>query len=866
MLRIGIIGFGRRGRALLPLAQSLPAALVTAIGDIDAAARQRAQLEHGLPAFNPDHETWPHEPPDVIVLATPAIGRAELVRRCATPGVQAILAEKPLALTLFEADRMQASCDGAGVQLAVAHHWRFCPAMNRLKSIIAAGRLGAIESVHAVGYGNLFDQGWHLLDATRWLLGGAQVEWAAAHGTSDRDVLSRLSSDARSFAFDPQHPAPVWTSADLQLSGGVRCRLEAGPAIQRTGAVLGDWHERRLTVVGQLGSAECRPGHYLRLGLPHSAEDELTLHPSCLDVASREMLRAVCNAARTGGPPPSPAADARETLAGLLLCGISLRDRAPAVGPVAACEDPFADLRQQPELAIARARPKPDPRAPRFSVLIPLIEERGFARQCLEGWLTQERFADEGYELVLLDAGTVPVLREELRSLLRPHDRIVGEPGSGRSTLYDHGARKARAEFVIFTESHCVPEPECLRELDRYLRMHSIDGACLRSTPVCHDAMANVDARLFESGFREFRREGDWRKVNVHGFALRRESYLRSGGLQHQYHNYAELVLAAALRDAGVRLGYAAAAGVQHHYHASLEEVVELIASFVAGEIQYRREHGSTARIGFSFLDMSAVELESPRVLWECARAEWERLKRGARRLDFSSAIGLAATWSRWWLHGTLGLRCAKWQVAWKHLQCRLWSWHPARLEVAYLGLTRAAVRCAWRFDQCHAAPVATPPDESRCWAIDELPEDWLYGFHPLEPAGDRTFRWSRPAAGIDLPLASGMYEVTLETGKIRPWPESLRWTLAGVPIERANIELQQDCVRLRLTISELRPFGRQTLAWSCQPWDVADLRPLGLPVFTVRYERVEHEQAAEPRVLPFPDAPAHWPRDIHAA
>ena len=850
MLRVGLIGCGRRGAALLPPLLAAPGVKVVGVGDADPAAIERVVRDTGLPCFDTNHSTWTVRP-DVIVIATPPQGRVELVQRFAEPGVRAMLVEKPLALSLWEADRMLDACAAAGIQLSVGQHWRFCPALGRLKELVAAGRLGRIETIHATCFGNLLDQGWHLLDAVRWLLGGPRVEWAGAHGTSDVDALISLAELDTPPQADPHHPAPIWTIAELGLQDDVRLRVEAGPLIQKTGADLGDWHERRLRLVGSLGTAECRPGHYLRFDPIDGERENLQFDPSSLEDATRNMVHAVCSAAQGGSDVSSPAADARQTLEGLVLCGCSLRDGRLASAPLAAHNDPWGDLPRQfsPH---ARRHPAPisDRRAPRYSVLIPLIEDRGFAHQSLAGWLNQEGFATEGYELLLLDDGTRTESADRLRRELRVGDRVVLAEGVNRSELYDAGTQAARGEFVLLTESHCIPDPDCLRELERCLEARDLDGACLRSIPVCYNSLARADAVAFETGFREFRTDEDWRKVNVHGFAIRRDLYQLVGGLQGRYTGYAEMVLAADLRDAGVRIGYAAGAAVQHHYRVSLAEVVEFVDNFVLGEVQYLHDHGSVERIGFSYLEMCGGRLESMVALDECLRAEWRRLRRGVCRGDFS-AVGSAVSLARRRLMaGRLGRAIARVRIWKERAACWFLQRDVDRMTAAYRKLFAAAVHRAHlralnriRWDETFSAPLEL--------GIDEWPEDWLFGFHPPEAENGCVFRWSGTVAGIDLPLQAGEYIVTLRTGNVRPWPGSLRWTLSGRPIPDEDVVLDARSCRIRVTVPQRQSTERKTLGLSCRPWDVNDERRLGIPIFGLKIRRGSSLADAEPDIDP---------------
>jgi hypothetical protein len=146
-------------------------------------------------------------------------------------------------------------------------------------------------------------------------------------------------------------------------------------------------------------------------------------------------------------------------------------------------------------------------------------------------WLTRQSLPRDAFELVLGSNGADPAVERDVADLLRPCDRVLIEHGANRSRLYDLGARAARGGFLFLTESHCHPEPDCLAELDRFLRTTGHVGACCRSVGHARRFHDHLDLLMFEEGFHVFTRAGDWRKVSVHGFTLRRPISLEVGGL-----------------------------------------------------------------------------------------------------------------------------------------------------------------------------------------------------------------------------------------------------------------------------------------------------------------------------------------------
>jgi len=91
---------------------------------------------------------------DAVVLATPHdVHRAGTVQAAAAG--KHVLVEKPMALTLADADAMIRACDDAGVTLMVAESARYQLAHIKLRELIAAGTVGQVLSgrVNFIGRG-----------------------------------------------------------------------------------------------------------------------------------------------------------------------------------------------------------------------------------------------------------------------------------------------------------------------------------------------------------------------------------------------------------------------------------------------------------------------------------------------------------------------------------------------------------------------------------------------------------------------------------------------------------------------------------------------------------------------------------------
>jgi hypothetical protein len=157
----------------------------------------------------------------------------------------------------------------------------------------------------------------------------------------------------------------------------------------------------------------------------------------------------------------------------LVACAQSAADGDAAVLPPARDRDPFAELRGGPAPGTpVRAAARHAAHAtggPDVSVILPLPDHRGWAERAIESWLEEQTLPADRFELIVVSDGADPDLEVRVERRLRSRDRLLRRPGAHEIVLYDVGARAARAPMLLFTEPHCVAEPECLEELVGYL-------------------------------------------------------------------------------------------------------------------------------------------------------------------------------------------------------------------------------------------------------------------------------------------------------------------------------------------------------------------------------------------------------------
>ena len=145
MIRFGLVGCGRiskRHSELLGENQIAGAQLVSVCDKIQKKA-QVISDKYNIPAYSCLHEMMQNEDIDVVVVLTESGLHAQNTIELAPYGSD-IIVEKPMALTLDDADAMIAACDTYGVKLFVVKQNRFNVPVVQLKKALDQDRFGKL--------------------------------------------------------------------------------------------------------------------------------------------------------------------------------------------------------------------------------------------------------------------------------------------------------------------------------------------------------------------------------------------------------------------------------------------------------------------------------------------------------------------------------------------------------------------------------------------------------------------------------------------------------------------------------------------------------------------------------------------------
>jgi len=147
---IVLAGCGGIGRSHAAAVAALPEARIVAAVDIDEGRARAFADRFGAETFATDlAAVLDRDDVDAVIVTTANNLHAPLTIQALDAGKH-VMVQKPMALTLAEADAMIAAADRAGKQLMVSFFEFFHPAFKRAKELVDAGTIGEVFLYKAI--------------------------------------------------------------------------------------------------------------------------------------------------------------------------------------------------------------------------------------------------------------------------------------------------------------------------------------------------------------------------------------------------------------------------------------------------------------------------------------------------------------------------------------------------------------------------------------------------------------------------------------------------------------------------------------------------------------------------------------------
>jgi predicted dehydrogenase len=228
-----VVGLGYWGPNLARNVASIQGAQLSWCCDADAQTRERLASSFKDARFTGSLDELLADPDlDGVLLATPVRTHAQLAVRVLEAGKHCFV-EKPLALSVADAESVVEAARSAGRVLMVGHLLEYHPGVRRLAEIVRAGELGTV----------------HYIYTNRLNLGQLRADENALWSLGAHDVSVVLAlADEEPYEMDAR--GECYMRAGIEDVVFAYLRFRSGLTAQLHLSWLDPHKERRLTVVG----------------------------------------------------------------------------------------------------------------------------------------------------------------------------------------------------------------------------------------------------------------------------------------------------------------------------------------------------------------------------------------------------------------------------------------------------------------------------------------------------------------------------------------------------------------------------------------------------------------------------------------
>ena len=143
-ISLGLIGLGGVAQANFAGYECIDTFNIISVCDVRDEAADEVARRYDANAYTDYRELLKAGNIDLVLVLTPVSSHREIVEAAANTGFH-VFCEKPLAVTLADAQAMVAACRQANVKLFYGSSYRYLPAVKKAKQLIDAGAIGDIQ-------------------------------------------------------------------------------------------------------------------------------------------------------------------------------------------------------------------------------------------------------------------------------------------------------------------------------------------------------------------------------------------------------------------------------------------------------------------------------------------------------------------------------------------------------------------------------------------------------------------------------------------------------------------------------------------------------------------------------------------------
>ncbi len=173
-----IVGCGGIGNSHMEAYNLVEAVEVIAVADPHEPARRQYMNDYNIPeGYATVEEMLDKAQPDIVSVCAWHLLHAPLTVAAARSSVKGIICEKPMTVSMGDANRMIEACDASGTKLVISHQRRFTAGWEKARELMQQQVIGQPLWVNCNVREGLLNWGTHAIDGARFVLGDPQVLW-----------------------------------------------------------------------------------------------------------------------------------------------------------------------------------------------------------------------------------------------------------------------------------------------------------------------------------------------------------------------------------------------------------------------------------------------------------------------------------------------------------------------------------------------------------------------------------------------------------------------------------------------------------------------------------------------------------------
>jgi myo-inositol 2-dehydrogenase / D-chiro-inositol 1-dehydrogenase len=197
-IKVGFVGVGGIARRHLGYCRQREDVEMVGYADVNLEAAQKVAAEYGGNAYDSFGDLYSQENPDAIVICTPPFAHGD-IEEAACEAKIPFFVEKPVAVNMELANRVQKAVAKSGVATQVGYMFRFSEPILKVRELLKSHPIAMVQAHYympglpppawwsklSLGGGQLIEQATHMIDLGRFLAG--DVKTVSGRATVTRD-------------------------------------------------------------------------------------------------------------------------------------------------------------------------------------------------------------------------------------------------------------------------------------------------------------------------------------------------------------------------------------------------------------------------------------------------------------------------------------------------------------------------------------------------------------------------------------------------------------------------------------------------------------------------------------------------------